>query len=115
MIDNNVAKQWFHADAVKACHSVQIHSDEDGNWDGTWTTAEDDIMQDILDKDMGVDVNYHFDGIGNLEETIVSLTAEEASVQTYGDALRIDNQQTGSGPPASLAAAATTGRGGSAV
>ena len=46
---------------------------------------------------------------------VVSLTADDASVTTYGNALRVDDQQTGSGSLAGTAAAAKSGRSGEAV
>jgi len=114
MVDEAAAKQWFHPDSLHALQSVQFLSDDNGDWDGTWMTPDDELMQDILDEDMGVNMNFEFDGLSGLEHQVVSLTADEASVTTYGNALRVDSQQTGSGSLVGSATAARSGRGGQA-
>ena len=67
-------------------------------------------MDDILNEDMGVEFEFEFDGIPGFDNPVVSLTADDASVTTYGNALRVDDQQTGSGSLVGIAAAATSGR-----
>ena len=45
---------WFHPGSLEAIGNVTFYHDDDGNWNGEWTTMEDDLAQDILDKDLGV-------------------------------------------------------------
>ena len=116
LVDEKAAREWFHADAIASLQSVQFTCDKEGNWDGRWTTPDDDLMTDILHEDMGVEFEFEFDdGIPGFDTPIVRLTADDASVTTYGNALRVEDQQTGSGSLAGTAAAAESGRSGEAV
>jgi hypothetical protein len=117
-VDNLAAKQWFHTGTLQSLGEVFFGHDDDGNWDGTWHTAEDDLAQDILDEDMGID--FDFDNLDDLEQQMaVLLTAEDASVVTFGTALGAKaintSQHTESGIPAAASAVAASGGDGSAV
>jgi hypothetical protein len=64
-VDKQAAKQWFHPGTLQSLSEVFFGYDDEGNWDGTWHTAEDDLAQDILDEDMGIEFN--FDNLDDLE------------------------------------------------
>ena len=38
--------------------AVDFQHDEEGNWLGTWTTADDKLQQDLLDEDMGYKLKF---------------------------------------------------------
>jgi hypothetical protein len=112
LIDHDAAKKWFHADSLKLLKDVEFQYDESGNWLGTWQTPEEELMLEILDEDMHI--TFQLEGLSTVDQAIVNLTADDASVNTFGDALRAPSQQTGSGSLAGPAAAADTGRSGAA-
>ena len=78
-------KAWFHPGALEAFGEVTFYYDDAGNWDGTWTTSDDKLAQDILDKDMGVDLN--FDNLPDPDLPPTLLTADDASVNSFASAL----------------------------
>ena len=47
-------KAWFHPGALEEIGDVTFHYDDAGNWNRTWTTSEDELAQEILDKDISV-------------------------------------------------------------
>jgi hypothetical protein len=98
VLDKQAALSWFHVDALDAINNVTLNHDNDGNWDGTWTTSEDEFGDSILDEDLGTE--FDFDGMEELGNEVVLLTTEDASVQTYGtktgQRAPTETQQTGS-------------------
>jgi hypothetical protein len=79
----SASKEWFHSSALHIRKEVQLVYDSSGNWTGTWTTEEDNLNMAILQEDMGVD--FSFDNLDILgSNPLVTLTADEASVQTFG-------------------------------
>jgi hypothetical protein len=98
LLYKQAALSWFHVDALDAINDVILNHDDDGNWDGTWTTSEDEFGDTILDEDLGIE--FDLDGMEELGNEVVLLTAEDASVQTYGTELgqhaSTETQQTGS-------------------
>jgi hypothetical protein len=111
-------QQWFHAGTLQSLGEVFFGYDDKGNWDGTWHTAEDDLAQDILDEDMGIE--FDFDNLDDLEQQMaVLLTTEDASVSSFGTALGAKaintSQHKESGIPAAASAVAASGGNGPAV
>jgi hypothetical protein len=111
------AKEWFYPGALKSLGEVTFGFDDDGNWDGSWSTAEDDLAQDILDEDMGI--KFDFENLPDIETQMTLLTTDEASVDTFGTALgakaNTQTQQKESGIPAVARAVATESGDGPAV
>jgi hypothetical protein len=115
-VDAEATKEWFQPGALQALNDVQFSYDDDGNWLGTWTTADDDIHLDIMEEDMGI--NMDFEGLTVLEKECVLLTTSDASVYSFGEALREklpqDPQQSGSVTRAGQATTTLAGSGGAA-
>jgi hypothetical protein len=79
--DPGVIQAWFspHCDPVQAT----FHTDDAGNWNGQWTTTDDEMQQDLFDEDMGVTIK--FDNIEMVNETSRRiLQVDDASVRTFG-------------------------------
>ena len=49
---------WFFPGALEAISEVTFGHDDKGNWDGTWITTEDKLAQDILNEDLGIDLEF---------------------------------------------------------
>jgi hypothetical protein len=64
LLDKQAALSWFHVDALDAINDVILNHDDDGNWDGTWTTSEDEYGDTILDEDLGFE--FDLDGMEEL-------------------------------------------------
>jgi hypothetical protein len=117
--DKTAAKAWFHAGALQSLGEVTFGYDMEGNWDGTWHTHEDDLVQDILDEDMGI--TFTLDSIHDIEKAMndVTLTTDEASFTSFGTALGAkaitQTQQEESVIPAVANAVAAQSRDGSTV
>jgi hypothetical protein len=98
VMDKSAALAWFHVDALDSLNDVVLNHDEDGNWDGTWTTSEDDYGDTILDEDLGIE--FDFTTMEEFGDEVVLLTADDTSVNTYGTELGqrapTETQQTGS-------------------
>ena len=78
-------KAWFHPGSLEAIGEVTFGHDNEGNWNGTWSTTEDELAQDILEEDLGIALE--FENLPDIETQMVLLTADEASVETFGTAL----------------------------
>ena len=78
---------WFHPGSLKAIGNVTFYHDDDGNWNGEWTMMEDELAQDILDEDLGMELKFELDNLPDIEQTMVSLMADTASVNSFGTAL----------------------------
>jgi hypothetical protein len=98
ILDKSAALSWFHVDALDALNNVTLNHNDDDNWDGTWTTSEDEFGDTILDEDLGIE--FDLDEMEEFGNEVVLLTAEDASVQTYGTKMGqrapTETQQTGS-------------------
>ena len=90
-----LAKKWCHPNSLGMINEITFLTDEDGNDTGEWTTDEDEMGQDILDEDMGVQLDF-----GGLDmstfgyEERVLHNADDSSMMTFGSALgaeRIEN------------------------
>ena len=64
---------------------IEFHHDDEGNWLGTWTTADDRLQQDLLDEDMGY--KLEFDNLQLVEKDTKSrrriLRADDTSVKSF--------------------------------
>jgi hypothetical protein len=105
------AKHCFHALTLDIINEVTFNTDDDGNWDGTWTSEEDLLFQDLLAEDMGTDLQI--EGIELLEtnedrDQRPLLTVDDASHRSYGTALGrppAPSQHSGEAADAGLVAA----------
>jgi hypothetical protein len=94
-----LTKKWCHPAALGMIQDITFLDDADGNDIGEWTMLEDEMGRDILDEDMGVQLN-----IGNLAlmefeaDERVLLNADDASVTSFRSALgagqRINDDQS---------------------
>jgi hypothetical protein len=83
-----LAKKWCHPSSMSIIHDITFLEDEDGNDLGEWTTVEDDMGQEILDEDMGIQLDLS--NLGLLEfhpEDRVLLNADDASAASFRSAL----------------------------
>jgi hypothetical protein len=84
--------------------------DEDGNETGEWWTVEDERVQDMVDKDMGVELD--FIGMEMSESSdMVYNNADDASVRSFCSTFGVEqpfinNQQDTAVPGACLATVA---------
>ena len=74
---------WFHPQ-LEAVSAVTFHTNAEGTWDGTWTSAADQMHQDLLDEDMGT--TFKFDNLCILDQPPVRRIAhsDALSVNTFG-------------------------------
>ena len=70
-LDKVATNAWFHYGLLEALGEVTFHYDDAGNRDGTWSTLEDDLAQDILDEEMGV--TFEFDNMPDTSDNLLSL------------------------------------------
>lgn len=111
LLGKEATMAWFHADALDSINDVSINHDEDGNWDGTWTTSEDEYGETILDEDLGFD--FDLEDMEEFGNEVVLLTADDTSVNTYGTVLgqRVPTETQQTGSVAHAVEAAVTGDG----
>jgi hypothetical protein len=107
-----LAKKWCHPNSLGMINDITFLTDEDGNDTGEWTTDEDEMGQDILYEDMGVELD--FEGLDmstfGYEERVLH-NADDASMMTFGSALGaerivIDDQEDAVVPGAGQATVA---------
>jgi hypothetical protein len=116
-VSKEAAKVWFIQGSLEALNDVHFQYDDDGNWLGTWTTEDDALHLDIMNEDMGIEIE--FEGLSTLERDCVLLTTDNATVHTFGTELEREGakstQQTESAILAGDAATLDSSSGGSAV
>jgi hypothetical protein len=84
----SLVKKWCHPNSLGMINDITFLTDEDGNDTGEWTTDEDEMGQDILDEDMGVQLDF-----GGLDMSTfgyderVLHNADDSSMMTFGSAL----------------------------
>ena len=87
VMEEAAARAWFHPQACQMIHEVEFQTNDDGDWLGTWTTAEDDLNQELLDEDMGFHLQLEgLDLLQDDEDSGVLLRADNASVASFGTA-----------------------------
>jgi hypothetical protein len=94
-----LVKKWCHPNSLAMINDITFLTDEDGNDTGEWTTDEDEMGQDILDEDMGVQLDFggiDMSAFGYNERVLHN--ADDASMMTFGSALgaernEIDDQE----------------------
>jgi hypothetical protein len=85
---SELAHKWCHPSSLSIIHDITFLEDEDGNNLGEWTTVKDDMGQEVLDEDMGVQLD-----LSNLvllefhPEFRVLHNAEDASAASFRSAL----------------------------
>lgn len=91
MLHRDAAKKWFHATAIAHAPEVDFDTDDDGNWNGAWTTEDDEINQEVLAEDMGI----KFEGLDFMgSSNPVILTTDDASMQSFGMSFGMMKQQS---------------------
>jgi hypothetical protein len=76
-------------------NDITFLTDEDGNDTGEWMTEEDEMGQDILEEDMGVQLDF-----GGLDMSTfgyderVLHNADDSSMMTFGSALGAEHIAT---------------------
>ena len=75
-------KEWCYPESLQTVHEVTFSYDNDGNWDGTWSTAEDEVADVVLDEDM--DVKIEVENLLDIQSQLVLLTSDDASVGSFG-------------------------------
>jgi hypothetical protein len=83
-----LVKKWCHPNSLGMINDITFLTDEDGNDTGEWITNEDEMGQDILQEDMGVQLD--FGGIDmstfGYDDRVLH-NADDASAMTFGSAL----------------------------
>ena len=120
VFSRDVLKPWFHLAALDMLEDIVFNEDVAGNWDGTWTTPNDLVMQDLLKEDKGVDIEFDTGAIEELEKSSAkkhrSQKTEDQSHVSFGTQFgknnpdeNSDNQTAASASPSVDPAAAASG------
>jgi hypothetical protein len=92
----DLAKKWCHPNSMGIIQDITFLEDEDGNDTGEWVTMEDEMGQDILDEDMGIQLD-----LGNLallefgHDNRVLHNADDASANSFRSALGAEHTNNG--------------------
>ena len=92
-----ICEAIFHPTILGDIDDVVFHHDEAGNWNGKWTTAEEQQNQEILNEPMGFNIDLSFlqQAEGHAANNgPVHLIADNASVASFGS-----NTGRPNGPP----------------
>jgi len=87
----------FHPTVLGEINDVVLHYDEAGNWNGNWTTPEEQQNAEILNENMGFNIDLSFlqQAEGHAANNgLVHLIADDASVASFGS-----NTGRPNGPP----------------
>ena len=77
------AKAWFHPLALQHSADVTLDFDAEGNWLGTWSTADDLMLQGLAQEDIGIQIDG-LDLLQNFDDAAqVTFTAEDQSVKSF--------------------------------
>jgi hypothetical protein len=112
----SLVKTWCHPNSLGMIADITFLTDEDGNDTGEWITEEDEMGQDILYEDMGVQLDFEGIDMSTFgDQDRVLHNADDASAMTFGSALGAEQQINGDQsdpvvPGASSAAVAHTDR-----
>lgn len=86
MFSDNAMHEWFTPVGIASCEGVNLEINEDGAWNGKWTTPEDELQDAMWHEELGVQLQ-----ITNLElldehedDGLMYLTADDASRQSFG-------------------------------
>ena len=81
-------KKVFHAHALCGITDITFQTDENGKWNGEWSSGDEEDMQDILDEPCEIDLSLFQNLKTSDDETEQPmLLAEDASVATFRTAL----------------------------
>jgi len=88
----SLARTWFHATSFHLFSDINFDLDEQGEWTGTWTTADDEQLDIDLKEDMGV--TLRLDGLELLESNVHThtITTDELSAASFGTSFGMRNQ-----------------------
>jgi len=87
LFGKEVVKKWFHPGSLESVGEINFDFDEDGNWTGEFTTAMDEVYETLLGEAVnGVTFEFEWDDLLPGGQGVL-LTAEEASVDTFGTVL----------------------------
>jgi hypothetical protein len=105
LYDRKAVQTWFTSCAMSICDETTLTKDDDGNWTGKWHTFDDQLMQDVINEDMGFDIDLS--GLKLLEQehntNRVLLETDNASVDTFGVVMRQPNGESATASDASAA------------
>jgi hypothetical protein len=82
-ISRRATKEWFHQTAIDACNGVSFDTDETGEWTGNWTTEEDVFQKELIDEDMGIDLQLEGMEILQTQEEFNVTTTDDHSLKTW--------------------------------
>jgi hypothetical protein len=88
ILGQEAVKQWFHPSAIAECQGVALTKDAQDLWDGGWSTEDDAFDLEVLNEDMGVDVqlDYSADALAARQEPDqpALAQADDATAYTFG-------------------------------
>lgn len=90
LLGDEAVKLWFASPEIG--RDIDLGLTPDGHWDGSWTTQEDQILTDILDTDVGFQIDnmqlVDQDAEANdIADRTVFLTGDDASLHSFGGEL----------------------------
>jgi hypothetical protein len=105
-----LAKKWCYPSTQEIINEIKFPEDDEGNKTGEWSTIEDKRVQDMLDEDMGVELDFSGMEMPSLHDAVYN-NADDASVRSFRSTFGveqpfIDDQQDSAVPGACLAAIA---------
>jgi hypothetical protein len=89
-----LVKKWCHPNSLSMINDITFLTDEDGNDTGEWITDEDEMGQEILGEDMGVQLDFEGLDMGafGYDERVLH-NADDASMMTFGSALGAERME----------------------
>jgi len=90
LLGNKAVKLWFASPEIG--RDIDLGLAPDGHWDGSWTAQEDQILTDILDTDVGFNIDNMqlVDQATEADSTVdqrVFLTGDDVSLHSFGGKL----------------------------
>ena len=84
---------WCTQSSEEIVDEVTFSSSDPDNWDGTWSTLEDDMEAEILHEDMGFDLSQFDLELLYDEETRRPIKEDTQTVNSFGTALGKQQQE----------------------
>jgi len=92
-------KKWFQPQAIPIIEEVKLDFDDGGNWQGTWTTQDDEALDDILTEDLGFDLQFDNIELVTNQNPTGLLNADDASIKSFGTFFGREIPNTGQTTP----------------
>jgi hypothetical protein len=77
-----LAKIWCYLSAQEIINEIKFAEDKEGNDTGEWSTTEDEHVQDMVDKDMGVELDFSGMEMPTFHDVVYN-NADDASVRSF--------------------------------